>query len=271
MYPRIIALAKLGLPSRLPFGTVTAARPLFMDPARPVGIREYRAGDTLRQIHWKATAHSGALSVKTFEPAISLDTAILLDLHRGDYDRSGWLDRTEWAIEVAASAASHLIDHRQAVGLATNGVDPLRGDDDAARGYDPDSGRLVTSEALGRGHMPGRLLPRPGRSQLMSVLEILARVESSHTLEFAQWTPGACLGFGWGITLLAVVAARRRDGLPRIASPAQARLQSHLDRDRTGALRPDSAAGSQSRIPRLSGNPALGPGPNFSWLAFGTG
>ena len=205
VYPRITALAKLGLPSRLPFGTVTAARPLFMHPARPVGIREYRAGDTLRQIHWKATAHSGALSVKTFEPAISLDTAILLDLHRGDYDRSGWLDRTEWAIEVAASAASHLIDHRQAVGLATNGVDPLRGDDDAARGYDPDSGRLVTSEALGRGHMPGRLLPRPGRSQLMSVLEILARVESSHTLEFAQWTPGACLGFGWGITLLAVV------------------------------------------------------------------
>ncbi|MCB9004985.1 MAG: hypothetical protein H6664_11480, partial [Ardenticatenaceae bacterium] len=48
VYPHIIPLAKLGLPSRLPFGTIASRQRLFADPARPMGVREFRSGDSLR-------------------------------------------------------------------------------------------------------------------------------------------------------------------------------------------------------------------------------
>ncbi|MEW5988685.1 MAG: DUF58 domain-containing protein, partial [Chloroflexota bacterium] len=124
VYPRLIPIGRLGLPSRLPFGTVASQQRLFEDPARPVGVRDYHAGDSLRQMNWKVSAHAEKLLVKTFQPAISLETAVLLNLRLDDY--ANRYDGPEWAIEVAASLASHLISQRQAVGLMTNGTDPLQ-------------------------------------------------------------------------------------------------------------------------------------------------
>ncbi len=45
-------------------------RSLFEDPSRFLGVRDYRAGDSLRRIHWRATARSGRLQVKLYEPAV---------------------------------------------------------------------------------------------------------------------------------------------------------------------------------------------------------
>ncbi len=81
VYPQIISLTQLGLPSRLPFGTIASRQRLFEDPARPMGVREYHAGDSQRHINWKVSAHTDHLLVKRFQPAISLETAILLNLH----------------------------------------------------------------------------------------------------------------------------------------------------------------------------------------------
>ena len=64
--------------------------------------------------------------VKTFQPAISLDSMILLNLHSEDYSERFWRGATEWGIELAASFAAHLVERRQAVGLMTNGTDLLR-------------------------------------------------------------------------------------------------------------------------------------------------
>src|SRR5690606_38696508 len=61
VYPRITPLARLGLPSRLPFGTIASQRRHFEDPARPVGVREYYRGDSMRLINWKVSAHSDNL------------------------------------------------------------------------------------------------------------------------------------------------------------------------------------------------------------------
>ncbi|HEX6386997.1 MAG TPA: DUF58 domain-containing protein, partial [Anaerolineae bacterium] len=76
VYPRIVPLTRLGLPSRLPFGTIGSRQRLFEDPARPMGVRDFRSGDSLRQINWKVSAHTRKLVVKTFQPAISLETAV---------------------------------------------------------------------------------------------------------------------------------------------------------------------------------------------------
>src|SRR5690606_19628201 len=126
VYPRITPLARLGLPSRLPYGAIGSQRRLFEDPARPVGVREYHRGDSLRLINWKVSAHGDNLVVKTLQPAISLDTHILLNLNRDDFSAKTRYSAPEWAIEIAASLAAHLVEQQQAVGLATNGRDLLQ-------------------------------------------------------------------------------------------------------------------------------------------------
>ncbi len=86
------------------------------------------AGDSQRRIHWKASAHEDRLLVKKFQPAISLNVAIVLDLNRQAYPISGAIGSSEWAIIVAASLASHVVGQRQPVGLITNGLDSLNGE-----------------------------------------------------------------------------------------------------------------------------------------------
>lgn len=150
VYPRIVPFAGLNFPSLLPFGSVESKQKLFEDPSRPIGVRDYQAGDTPRHINWKTSARQQKLLVRTLQPAVSLETYILLNLNKDDYSRRGWRDSTEWAITTAASFAAHLIDRRQAVGMAVNGVDPLlqydeKGIEKAI--FDEESGRLENHSA----------------------------------------------------------------------------------------------------------------------------
>jgi uncharacterized protein (DUF58 family) len=220
VYPRIVPLTNLNLPSRLPFGTLSSKQRLFEDPARPHGVRDYRLGDSLRRVNWKVSAHSNALLVKTQEPAISLESAILLNLNVGDYTKRYRNDGPEWAIVVAASLASHLVAERQAVGLISNGADPLlqhQIDPDQDSEFDSVSGRLTLSEppsdstlfdqAIGSAakFVADPILPKPGRDHLMQILERLARLEGAPTLPFASHAYRFSVNLGWGVTLLAII------------------------------------------------------------------
>ncbi|MBK8985951.1 MAG: DUF58 domain-containing protein [Chloroflexi bacterium] len=206
VYPRIWSLSHLNLPSRLPFGTIASHQRLFADPARPMGTRPFRSGDSLRQINWKASAHTHDLLVKTFEPAISLETAVLLNLHLGDYVSKDRAYTTEWAIEVAASLAAHLINLRQPVGLISNGIDPLYQPQGGPVEFDEKSGRLLLAQPGQNGQpaTPPLIAPRPGRPHLMKILERLARLEAGQTVSLAQWAATACLDLSWGVTILAI-------------------------------------------------------------------
>lgn len=184
VYPRIIPLVRLGLPSRLPHGTLSASRRIFEDPARLRGVREYQPGDNLRRIHWKASAHADTLLVKQLSPAISLESMVLLNLNSQDYHRQRIYSASEWAIVVAASVATYLESMRQAVGLATNGRD-----------------LLISSGAK----QPAAIPPRPGRPHLMKQLEILARVEIAEAEQpFVHWAQRSAVSLAWGTTVLAI-------------------------------------------------------------------
>ena len=181
VYPLVVALEKLGLPSRSPFGSHTSRQRLFEDPARVSGVRAYASGDSQRSIHWKASAHENTLLVKKFQPAIALNVTIVLDLNRAAYPYRGEFGYSEWAIVVAASVASHLIGQRQAVGLMTNGRDGL-------------SDQLAAP-----------LPPRNGQGHLMNILSALARVEM-HLLEqaLAAWLPSQLVDLEWGATVVLI-------------------------------------------------------------------
>jgi uncharacterized protein (DUF58 family) len=68
-----------------------------------IGTREYRPGDSLRQVHWRSTARTGRLVVKEFtddeQPAIT----VVLDLQRGSGVGQGKFSTFETAIRIAAS------------------------------------------------------------------------------------------------------------------------------------------------------------------------
>ena len=223
IYPRIIPLTRLALPSRLPFGTIASRQRLFEDPARPQGVREYRPGDSLRRINWKASAHTNDLLIRTLDPAISLETMILLNLRLEEYERRNRYDGPEWGIVLAASLAAHLIDRRQSVGLASNGTDPLASAAAAALLFDEESGRLLQPDATTIANLASPIPPRRGRAQLMKILETLARTEAvERDAAFAQWLPAPCIHLGWGVTVL-IVSPR---GDPQVCQAAHRLLRS---------------------------------------------
>lgn len=199
VYPRLIALPRPGLKARLPFGVIASRQPLYDDPARLRGVRNYRSGDSLRQIHWKLSAHTPELMVKAYQPAIDLTSMVALNLNLEEYPRRTRYDMSEWAIVVASSLAAHLIDQRQAVGLVTNGFDPL-GDLQGAR-LDAQSGRLLCSAGA---QPPPPIPPHSGRPHLMKLLERLARLEAEATRPFVSWLPGRLTGLGWGVTVVVI-------------------------------------------------------------------
>ena len=78
VYPRIVPILRLDLPTYSPQVALPTSVPLFQDPARPIGIRTYTPGDNPRHIHWTATAATNQMQVKQFQPAIARDNAIFL-------------------------------------------------------------------------------------------------------------------------------------------------------------------------------------------------
>ncbi len=223
VYPRVIPLAHGELSSRSPHGTIKSRQHIFADPARVSGIRAYQSGDPLRSIDWKSSARVGNLQVKKYDPAVSLNTVIFLDLHSGAYSRHVRYSASEWGVVVAASLANYLISQRQPVGLACNGVDPLTG----ARCWMID--------------------PRPGRVHLMKLLEWLARVQLAETIPLNDWLPTATVGMAWGTTLIAVTPSGdeatcaalhrlRRAGLNPVLMAVEAHGQFGAVRERAGRL-----------------------------------
>jgi uncharacterized protein (DUF58 family) len=67
------------------------------------GIRDWRAGDSRRWIHWRTSARRGSLVVRQFEQRRSEDLAVLIDLWQPSDPRRQDLDNVEIAISFAAT------------------------------------------------------------------------------------------------------------------------------------------------------------------------
>lgn len=136
VYPQLVPVGRALVPTSRPLGEVRVARAVVEDPGRPAGIREYRRGDPLRRIHWKATAHTGRLHSRVYEFTRLQGANLILDFHRdawpsgsedeGDGPEASAGDLRELAVTVAASIAAHLRERQQLFGLVTNGLDQAR-------------------------------------------------------------------------------------------------------------------------------------------------
>lgn len=71
------------------------------------GIREYRGGDRLRQVHWLSTARTGGLKVRDYRPQQKTSVSLILDLHVGEETAA---ELPEQAISLAATVCSDVSD-----------------------------------------------------------------------------------------------------------------------------------------------------------------
>src|SRR5262245_40777552 len=123
VYPRVVPLEGYELASRRPIGEVVLTHRLYEDPTRIAGVRRYEAGDPLNRIHWRATARTGLLHSKMYEPTTLAGATILLDFHDGAYPRSSEPYRSELAVTAAVSLANAVYEMGQQIGLVTNARD----------------------------------------------------------------------------------------------------------------------------------------------------
>ncbi|MGE5596308.1 MAG: DUF58 domain-containing protein, partial [Hyphomicrobiales bacterium] len=153
IFPRVFTMEELGLPAERPFGERKGGSRIFEDPLRIAGLREYRPGDPLKRIDWKATARSNELMSRVYEPSATRQLYIALNIDTLEHAWEGYLkDELERAVSTAASVAVWAAGQRYAVGLLANGSFP-----DADR--------------------PIRLAPSRARDQLTRVLEALAVIQ----------------------------------------------------------------------------------------------
>lgn len=190
VYPKIVPLSGYGIASRRPIGEIRISHRLFEDPTRIAGVRAYQSGDPLNRIHWRATARTGQLHSKIYEPSSIAGITILLDFHVGSYPVKDEPYRSELAITAAASLASAVFEMNQQVGLVSNcrdAVDRIR-----TEGWDVDlRSRMASQRLAGMAEASDRLRPvtvdtRRGSDQLLRILETLARAELSDGLTLAQ-------------------------------------------------------------------------------------
>lgn len=123
--PRVVDLPALGLPSERPFGDARSGSRIFEDPSRIAGVRDYRPGDPLKRIDWKATARRQQLQSRVFEPSSSLYLLVALNVDTFAFSWEGYDPvRLESAITVAGSVAAWGEQQRYSVGLIANSSYP---------------------------------------------------------------------------------------------------------------------------------------------------
>lgn len=121
IYPEVLPLERLNLPQLRPHGERRGGQRLFDDPTRLQTIRDYRPGDPLKRIDWKATARRRTVQSRVYDPASDLVAVVALNVSTLPIAWQGFYgDIFERAVSVAASLASAWAESRAPVGLLAN-------------------------------------------------------------------------------------------------------------------------------------------------------
>ncbi len=190
VFPAVIPLEGFEIASRRPIGEVRMTYRLYEDPTRIAGVRSYQPGDPLNRVNWHATARTGELHSKVYEPSTIAGATILLEFHTGSHPAHNEPYRSELAVTAAASIANAVYEMGQQIGLVTNGRDAVDRIRVEGWDFDPQTRRQARQSAsmLERSErlQPVIVPTRRGVEQLRRILETLARVELTDGLDLPQ-------------------------------------------------------------------------------------
>lgn len=123
VYPRLVSRDDIPLLSSRWQGDITVKRWIMPDPFLVSGAREYRFGDTMNSIHWKATARSQKLQVYnrdfTADPRLLL--AVNTQITETMWDAVTDPELVEIALSYAATLAEYAVSQGIPVGFGYNG------------------------------------------------------------------------------------------------------------------------------------------------------
>lgn len=182
VFPAIIPLPELDLPPEDPYGEQRSRRRLSEDPNRPMGIREYHPEDSFRRVHWPATARTGQLQVKIYQPTSAQVMMLCLNVstyHR--YWEGVYPALLEHLVSVAATLAQRGLQEGYRVGLISNG-------------------------SLSNSDQPFRIQPGCSLQQLSHLLGALAGVTPLVTAPFERFLMREISRVPYGATLMIVTA-----------------------------------------------------------------
>jgi uncharacterized protein (DUF58 family) len=188
VFPRLVPLDKLGIPSKQLFGDIRLKSHLFQDPVLTSGVRDYHFGDSMKRIHWKSSARQRRLQTKIYEPTTTVDISIFLDVRTVKTPHWGSVPQLlELAIITAAAISGHALDEGFRVGLHVN---------------------QLTLFSNG----PVRVPHSQHADQLLHILEALSQLHQVESLPIGRFIRQQTGSLPWGSTLL-VISAQPGDDL----------------------------------------------------------
>ncbi len=188
VYPRLYPVDIRKIPSLYPMGEIQTSRRLALDPACPIGIRDYQTTDNLKFIHWKASARGRGLKVRLPAATIAYRAALFLDVASFQADGVPAEEEFELGISVAGSIAAALAERGSPVGLYVNT-------------------RLADTG------LPAEIAPGADRGRLTDVLEALAKVTASPSSALAGFVERQQRDLAAGTTLV-FISGRPAETLP---------------------------------------------------------
>jgi uncharacterized protein (DUF58 family) len=188
--PRVAPIRNYDLASPRPLGEIRVTHRLFEDPTLIAGVKPYENGEPLNRIHWRATARTGALQSKVFQPSTIAGVTVLLDFHSAHFQGTGGSFREELAVTATASIVNALFEMGQRFGLLTNGIDASVQIRKVGwrRSY---QNRRTAQEELREEEKPEQMQPvvlqsSRGEAHYQTLLEALARLQLNDGFSLAE-------------------------------------------------------------------------------------
>src|SRR5262245_9003517 len=184
--PKVLPLAGYEVVSKRPIGEVRMSYRLYEDPTRIAGVRAYERGDPLNRVHWRATARTGQLHSKVYEPSTVVGATLIMEFHMAVHDRRHEPHRSDMAVTAAASIANAVYLLGQQIGLVTNGrdaADRIR-TEGWAHDYRSRSAALASASMRDKSERLAPLIvpTQRGPERLARIRETLAHLEVSDGL-----------------------------------------------------------------------------------------
>jgi uncharacterized protein (DUF58 family) len=210
VFPKVISIHSYDIASRRPIGEVVMTHRLFEDPTRIAGVRKYQEGDPLARVHWRATARTGKLQSKIYEPSTLAGATIVVDFHSDSFGVKDEPVRSELAVTAAASVANALQELGQQVGLVSNGrdaVDRIReegwvGDRRTREEAKKSAVRMEKSDRLRPVIVPTRKSPE----QMIHISKALARLEKTDGMRLSELIIEAAAQIPRDATVIVIVS-----------------------------------------------------------------
>jgi uncharacterized protein (DUF58 family) len=124
IYPPLVRLPTLERPRGQRGGAASADFLNVLPTPSAASVRDYRPGDPLSFVHWRAVARTGKLMVKEFDQEVAGAVWIILDLARAVHSGTDDDSTEELAVVLACSLANIMLGEGRTVGLFAHGAEP---------------------------------------------------------------------------------------------------------------------------------------------------